>query len=114
MTHLGSCETKVRTDVRSCCSNCLKKCQFVACSELIYKISVFNNVSISYSFFKFYVSSLKQHLHIVISLLCYFIVSTHSYIQGFLYFFGIKINVCYSSSCWKVDVFIKKAFFSYK
>ena len=33
MTYLGSCETKSRTDVHSCCSNCLRKCQCAACSE---------------------------------------------------------------------------------
>ena len=35
-------------------------------------------------------------------------VSTHSRVQGFLYFFGVKINVCYPSWCWKGDVFIRK------
>ena len=33
MTYLGSCETKGRSDVHSCCSNCLRKCQCAACSE---------------------------------------------------------------------------------
>ena len=33
MTYLESCETKSRTDVHSCCSNCLSKCQYAACSE---------------------------------------------------------------------------------
>ena len=33
MTYLGSRETKSRTDVHSCCSNCLRKCQCAACSE---------------------------------------------------------------------------------
>ena len=33
MTYLGSCETKSRSDVHSCCSNCLRKCQCAACSE---------------------------------------------------------------------------------
>ena len=33
MTYLGSCETKSRTDVHSCCSNCLRKCQCAARSE---------------------------------------------------------------------------------
>ena len=33
MTYLGSCGPKSRTDVHSCCSNCLRKCQYAACSE---------------------------------------------------------------------------------
>ena len=33
MTYLGSCGTKSRTDVHSCCSNCLRKCQCAARSE---------------------------------------------------------------------------------
>ena len=33
MTYLGSCETKSRNDVPSCCSNFLRKCQCAACSE---------------------------------------------------------------------------------
>ena len=37
MTYLGSCETKSRTDVHSCCSNCLRKCQCAACSESMSK-----------------------------------------------------------------------------
>ena len=33
MTYLRSYETKSRTDVHSCCSHCLRKCQCAACSE---------------------------------------------------------------------------------
>lgn len=33
MTYLGSSETKSRTDVHSCCSNCLRGCQCATCSE---------------------------------------------------------------------------------
>ena len=33
MTYPESCETKSRTYVNSCCSNCLRKCQCAACSE---------------------------------------------------------------------------------